>query len=115
MPLPLMPIVISALGAVVAKVFEFTYQFFAFKLARNLAIGAAAVVAAAALTLTMATTIKGLLVAAKMALPPAMAVGLAFLPSNINQVVALIITIRSTHFIWQWSMKNLARYTTQVF
>jgi len=115
MALPLMPLVVSALGAVVAKVFDFFYQFLAYKLARNLAIGTAAVVAAAAMTLAMAQTIKIALLTAKVLLPPAMSAGLAFLPPSINQFLAVIITIKTGHFIWQWSMKNLARYTMQVY
>lgn len=114
MALPLLPIVISALGAVVAKVFDFLYQFLAYKLARNLAVGVGAVVAAAALTLTMAQSIKVAVMAARAALPPAFAAGLAFVPPNVNQVIAIIITVRISHFIWQWSMKNLARYTMQI-
>lgn len=115
MALPLMPIVISALGAVVTKVFGFFFEFLAYKLARNLAIGVAAVLAAAALTLAMAQGIKVAIMAARVALPPAFSAGLAFIPPNLNQVVALIITVRVSHFIWQWSMKNLSRYTMQVF
>lgn len=115
MALPLMPLVVSALGAVVAKIFDFIYQFLAYKLARNLAIGVAAVISAATLTLAMAQAIKLAIMAARVALPPAFAAGLAFIPSNLNQVVALIITVRVSHFIWQWSMKNLSRYTMQVF
>ncbi|WP_153132875.1 DUF5455 family protein [Dechloromonas hortensis] len=114
MALPLLPLVVSALGAVVAKVFDFLFTFLAYKLARNLAVGVAAVIAAAALTLAMAQGIKLLIMAARVSLPPAFAVGLAFIPPNLNQVVATIITIRVSHFIWQWSMKNLSRYTMQV-
>lgn len=114
MALPILPIVISALGAVVAKVFDFLYQFLAYKLARNLAVGVGAVVAAAALTLAMAQGIKVAVMAARVLLPPAYSAGLAFLPTNLNQVIALIVTIRISHFVWQWSMKNLARYTMQI-
>jgi len=114
MALPLLPLVVSALGAVVVRVFDFLYQFLAYKLARNLAVGVAAVIAAAALTVAMAQGIKLAVMAARVALPPAYGAGLAFLPANLNQVIAIIITVRVSHFIWQWSMKNLARYTMQI-
>lgn len=115
MALPIVPLIVSALGAVVAKVFDFLYQFLAFKLARSLAVGTAAVIAAAALTLAMAQAIKIAIMAAKVSMPSILQTGLAFLPDNINQIIAVAVTIKASHFIWQWSMRNLARYTQQVY
>lgn len=115
MPVPLAPLITGALGAIVTKVFDFFYQFFAYKIARNLAVGAGAVAVAAMMTLTMAQAIKVLILGARILMPPSMAAFTYFLPANINQFIAVIVTVKLTHFIWQWSMKNLARYTQTVF
>lgn len=115
MALPLAGVVVGALGAVVAKVFEFVYQFFAYKLAKRIAIGAGAIAAAAALTVAMAQGIKVALLLARVAMPPFMAAATYFLPANINQIIAVMITIASIRFIWSWSLKNLARFTQTVY
>lgn len=111
---PLATVITGALGVVVTKVFEFFYHFLGYKVAKMLAVGTASVVAAGLLTATMAATIKQLVLLARVAMPPSMSAFTYFLPSNINVVLASIITVRMTHFIWQWSMKNLGRYTQSV-
>lgn len=115
MPVPLAGVVVAALGAVVAKVFEFAYQFFAYKLAKRIAVGAGAITAAAALTLAMAQGIKIALLLARVAMPQFMATATFFLPANINQIIAVMITVASVRFLWSWSMKNLARFTQTVY
>jgi len=115
MALPLAGVLVGALGAVVTKVFEFVYQFFAYKLAKRIAIGAGAIAAAAALTVAMAQGIKVALLLARVAMPQFMASATYFLPANINQIIAVVITIASIRFIWSWSMKNLARFTQTVY
>lgn len=115
MPLPLAPLITGALGAIVTKVFDFLYQFFAYKIARNLAVGAAAVTVAAGLTLAIAQTIKIAILGARVLMPASMSAFTYFLPSNINQIIAVIVTVKVSHFTWQWSMKNLSRYTQTVF
>lgn len=125
MPIPLIAPIVAAgsslsaaimagLGAVVARSFAFVFQFFAFKLARNIAVATGAAIIAAALTVGMAVAIKGMIVGVRMMMPPALAQATYFLPANINLVLAAIVTIKVTHFIWQWSMKNLAKYTMQI-
>lgn len=115
MAIPFAAVVVGALGAVVTKVFELVYQFFAYKLAKRIAIGAGAITAAAALTLTMAQAIKAALLLARVSMPQFMAIATYFLPANINQIIAVGITIASARFLWSWSMKNLARFTQTVY
>jgi len=115
MAIPLAGVFVGALGAFVTKVFEFVYQFFAYKLARNIAVGAGAIVAAAALTLAMAQGIKAALLLARVAMPQTLATVTYFLPANINQIIAVAVTLGTVRFIWSWSMANLARFTRQTF
>jgi len=115
MAVPLAGVVVGSLGAVVAKLFEFFYQFLAFKLATRLAVGTAFLVVSASITVTMAMAIKAALLLARVALPPHLAVATYFLPANLNQFLAVYITIASIRFIWAWSYKNLAGYTQTVY
>jgi hypothetical protein len=114
MALPIVPVIISALGALVTTTFGFFYKFLAYSLAKRLAIASATVALVATATLAMAQSIKLLIIGAQMALPAKYAAGFAFLPSNINQILAIYIGVRIIHFLWQWSMKNLSRYTMQI-
>lgn len=110
MALPIVPVLIGALGAVVSKVFEFFFTFFAFKLARNLAIATAAIALAGGLTVSMIVGLKLLVIGARYTMPSSLGAATFFLPSNIYIVIPLMVTVRTSHFIWQWSMKNLTRY-----
>lgn len=114
MALPIVPVLIGALGAVVSKVFEFFYQIFAFKLARNLAVSFGAIAVGGALTVGMIVGLKVLVIGARYVMPSTLGAATFFLPSNLYIILPLIVTARTTHFIWQWSMKNLAKYTMQI-
>jgi hypothetical protein len=114
MALPIVPVIISALGALVTATFGFCYKFLGYWLAKRLAIGSATVALVSAATLAMAQSIKLLILGTQVVLPAKYAAGLAFLPPNLNQILAIYISVRITHFIFQWSMKNLARYTMQI-
>lgn len=121
MPLPIVAgaglgaVITAALGAVVAKVFEMLIKFFAYKVARNLAVGVGAVLLAGSLTVGMAQGIKAVVLAGRMFMPDFIAMATFFLPSSINWMIAAYVNVHLLHFIWQWSMKNLARYTRQTF
>lgn len=114
MPIPLAGVVVGALGAVVAKVFGFWFQFFAYKLARNIAVATGALLACAALTVTMAQAIKVALLLVRVTMPQTLAVATYFLPPNTNQIISVMITIATARFIYSWSVKNLTRYTMQI-
>ncbi len=114
MPIPLAGVVVGALGAVVAKVFGFLFQFVAYKLARNIAVATGALLACAALTVTMAQAIKAALLLVRVTMPQTLAVATYFLPPNINQIIAVMTTIATARFIYSWSVKNLTRYTMHI-
>ena len=67
-------------------------------------------VAAGTLTVTLAVTFKAAVLALKMTLPPILASGLYFLPSNINVFFATIITVRVAASLYRWTVATLAAY-----
>jgi len=105
---------VTLLGLVVRRVFTLVFGIFVFKVAQRIAIASAAILLAATLTLAMASAIKGLIVAARVTMPNTLGLATYFLPSDINVLVSVFVTIRVTHFIWSWTMKNLARFTMTV-
>lgn len=105
----------TVLGALVTQIFTLAYKFFAYKVARNIAMFSVFIVVSTGLTLAMAYSIKALLIGARVLMPPFLANATYFLPSNLNLIFSLFVTIRLTHFIWRWSMKNFVKFTHQVF
>lgn len=110
-----MPWLMTVLGALVTQVFTLAFKFFAYKIARNIAIFSAFIVVSTGLTLAMAYSIKALLVGARVLMPSMLASATYFLPSNLNLIFSLFITIRLTHFIWRWSMRNFSKFTANFF
>lgn len=114
MALPIVPVLVGALGAMVTKAFELFFTVFAFKLARNLAVATAAIALAGGLTVGMILGLKVAVIAARFAMPNSLGAATFFLPSNLYIIIPLIVTVRLSHFLWQWSMKNLTKYTMQI-
>lgn len=67
-------------------------------------------VVAAGMTLGIAVTIKALIFAAQVALPNSLGLFTYFLPSNINIIFGLIVTIRVAHSLYRWSVTTLKYY-----
>lgn len=101
---------VTLLGFVVRRSFILFYALLTFHVAQKLAVAVAAITLGAALTLGMATAIKAAIVAVRVSMPGSLGLATYFLPSNINVMISVFITIRVAHFIWSWSMRNLAKY-----
>lgn len=68
-------------------------------------------VAAAALTITISLSIKAAVLAAQVAMPSTLGMATYFLPSNINQIFGLIVTIRVSTALYRWTIATMAAYT----
>ena len=73
-------------------------------------ITTAAVVVMASLTAALALGIKGAIMVARVTMPPILAQATYFLPSNINMVLALVITVRSAVFLYRWTVQTMNYY-----
>lgn len=67
-------------------------------------------VAASSLTVGLAIGIKAAILAVRITMPPILAAGTYFLPSNINVVLALIFTARVSMSLYRWTVATLAAY-----
>lgn len=86
---------------------------FIYERAIQITLVTAFLVSASGLFLTVSTTIKMSVLALRMSLPPVMAMGAFFLPSNLNQIIAAIVTIRVTAALYRWTVGVLAAYLPQ--
>lgn len=73
-------------------------------------------VAAAALTLTISLSIKAAIFAAQVFIPSPYNTFTYFLPHNVNQVFALIVTVRVSLMLYRWTVATMGAYVpTQHF
>lgn len=100
----------ALLGALASKLFDFVFKFVAVKLAWRITVGTSFVLAASAVTLTMALAVKALIIGARIAMPASLGASTYFLPSNINIIIGLYISARLIVFVWQWTLRNMERF-----
>jgi len=67
-------------------------------------------VAAAALTLTISMTITAAIFGAQIFMPNSLGMAPYFLPSNINQIFGLIVTIRVSFALYRWTVTTMRYY-----
>jgi uncharacterized membrane protein len=102
--------VVTLAGLGVSRVFTFFMAFLAYSTAKKAALVTAYIVASAALFLTMAGAIKAIVIGARYAMPSSLASFTYFLPSSINFLISSIVMVKTTHYVWRWTQKNLASY-----
>lgn len=78
--------------------------------ALHITLVTAFLVAASSLTVGLALGIKAAIYAARITMPPILAAGTYFLPSNINVILALIVTARVSISLYRWTVSTLAAY-----
>lgn len=78
--------------------------------ALHIALVTGFLIAASALTVTLSLTIKALILAARVSMPSILVAGTYFLPSNINVIFSLIVTIRVSVSLYRWTVSTLAAY-----
>ena len=118
MPLPAIGFFAWLFGLVTSSFTAFTTFLITkmvYEKAVQFAFVTAFLVAAGALTVSISLSIKATIIAAQIYLPPAMAVATYFLPNNVNQVMALIVTIRVSVSLYRWTVATLAAYVPTKF
>jgi len=118
MPLPAIGFFAWLFGLVTSSFTAFTTFLITkmvYEKAVQFAFVTAFLVAAGALTVSISLSIKATIIAAQIYLPPPMAVATYFLPSNVNQVMALIVTIRVSVSLYRWTVATLSAYVPTKF
>lgn len=100
----------ALLGLLVTRIYDMFFRFFAEKIAFRITVGTAYVIAASALTVSMALAVKAMVLYARYSMPSSLGASTYFLPSNINIILGIYVTMRLTYFVWSWTLKNMERW-----
>lgn len=82
----------------------------AYEKAVSFALITAFLVAAAALTVGISLSIKALIIGARIAMPSSLGMATYFLPSNVNTVLSIIVTLRVSAALYRWTVATMGAY-----
>jgi len=83
---------------------------FLYEKALQYSLVTAFLVTASFLTVGVSLAVKAMVIGAQVLLPPVLAQVTYFLPTNINQIFALIVTARLSLVIYRWTVSTFAAY-----
>lgn len=101
---------VSLFGTVLSSFMTWFMARFAYETALRITLTTAFLVTAAGMATALSLTIKTLVMSAQVGLPPIFSGALMFLPPNLNKVMAIIITIRISKLLYQWTVSGLSAY-----
>lgn len=101
---------VSLFGTVLSSAMTWFMARFAYETALKITLTTAFLVTAAAMATALSLTIKTAVMSAQVSLPPIIAGAVMFLPPNLNKVMAIIITIRISKLLYQWTVSGLSAY-----
>lgn len=101
---------VSLFGTVLSSFMTWFMARFAYETALRITLTTAFLVTAAAMATALSLTIKTAVMSAQVDLPPIFAGAVMFLPPNLNKVMAIIITIRISKLLYQWTVSGLSAY-----
>lgn len=108
--MPLAAWLVSVFGSALASMMSWLMARFAYETALRITLTTAFLATAAAMATALSLTIKAAVMSAAVGLPSFLLASLQFVPSNLNQVMAIVITIRISKFIYQWTVNGLSAY-----
>ena len=82
----------------------------AYEKAVQYALITAFLVAAATAMVTLSLAVKAAIFGLQVAMPNSLVLATYFLPSNINQIFAYIVTLRTSRFIYRWTVSTMSAY-----
>lgn len=83
---------------------------FAYEKAVQYALITAFLVAAATLMITLSLAVKAAIFGLQVAMPNSLGLATYFLPGNINQIFAYIVTLRTSRFLYRWTVSTMSAY-----
>lgn len=101
---------VSLFGTVLSSFMTWFMARFAYETALRITLTTAFLVTAAAMATALSLTIKTAVMSAQVGLPPFIAGAVMFLPPNLNKVMAIVITIRISKLLYQWTVSGLSAY-----
>lgn len=119
MPLPiaggLFAWLVGLVGSAASAAFTWFATHTAYKMALHYARVTAFILVAGGLFLALSLAIKTAILAARITMPDSLGQATYFLPSNINTIFALVVTLRVSAALYQWSIRNIKIITQTVY
>lgn len=106
---------LGLIGAVASKAFTWAMLFFAHRTAVSVARAVAFITVSGSLVVALSVAMKVAILAVQTAMPPSLAAFTYFLPSNLNQIFAVFVTLRISTFLYSWTVRNMRVVTQQVY
>lgn len=108
--MPLAAWLVSVFGSALSSMMAWLMARFAYETALRITLTTAFLVTAAGMASALSLTIKAAVMQAQVGLPTYLQAAVQFLPPNLNQVMGIIITIRISKLMYQWTVNGLAAY-----
>lgn len=108
--MPLAAWLVSLFGSVLTSFMTWFMARFAYETALKITLTTAFLVTSAAMATALSLTIKTAVMAAHVSLPSFLSGAVMFLPPNLNQVMAIIITVRIGKTLYRWTLAGIAAY-----
>lgn len=108
--MPLAAWLVSLFGTVLSSFMTWFMGRFAYETALRITLTTAFLVTSAAMAAALSLTIKTAVMSAQVGLPPIISGAVMFLPPNLNKVMAIIITIRISKLLYQWTVSGMSAY-----
>lgn len=104
------PWLVGLLGSATTAAFTWFVSRMVFEKAVEYALITAFLIAATALTVSVSLAIKSAIFGARIFMPSSLGIATYFLPSNINIVFSIIVTIRVSRALYRWTVSTMAAY-----
>lgn len=108
--MPILAWLIGIIGTTFTSFCTWLITRFVYEKAVRYALITAFLVAASALTVSVSLAIKAAVFAVQVGMPGPLAQMTYFLPGNINQVLAVIVTARVARSIYRWTVATMSAY-----
>lgn len=114
MPLPvaggLFAWLVGLFGSAIGGFATWLMQRFVYEKAIHYALVTAFLVAAAGMFLAVTLSVKAAVIAVQVGMPNSLAIVTYFLPGNLGQIIALLVTARLALNIYTWTTRVMAAY-----
>jgi len=119
MPFPILavgffPWLVGLFSSILGGLYTWFVSFVALRSAAQFALVTAYVIAIAAITVTVATVIKGFIFAIQVTMPASLGAATYFLPNNINVIMGAYVSMRVAYYLYTWTSHRLTAYVRVV-
>lgn len=104
------PWLVGLFSSILTTLFTWFVTQFAARRAFRFALVTTFLIAAATMTVTVAATIKALIMQIQVSMPGGLGEATYFLPSNINTVIAIYFSMRVSFYLYNWMTFVISAY-----